>query len=80
MASFGIEDFAKKYGELRPSQFVDIISLVGDKADNIPGFFGVIYWTFIRTVSFFRQIFVGFYEHLEYFLGVCTEHQTLYHW
>lgn len=39
MASFGIEDFAKKFGALSPSQFVDIISLVGDKADNIPGSF-----------------------------------------
>lgn len=37
MASFGMEDFAKKFGELKPSQFVDVISLVGDKADNIPG-------------------------------------------
>lgn len=37
MFSFGMEDFAKKYGTLKPSQFVDVISLVGDKADNIPG-------------------------------------------
>lgn len=41
MASFGMEDFAKKYGELKPSQFVDIISLVGDRADNIPGVEGI---------------------------------------
>lgn len=37
MVSFGMEDFAKRYGDLKPSQFVDIISLMGDKADNIPG-------------------------------------------
>lgn len=37
MVSFGIEDFAEKYGTLNPSQFVDVISLVGDKSDNIPG-------------------------------------------
>ncbi|KAL3619909.1 hypothetical protein CASFOL_034821 [Castilleja foliolosa] len=37
MSSFGMEDFAKKYGTLKPSQFVDMISLVGDKSDNIPG-------------------------------------------
>lgn len=41
MTSFGIEDFAKKYGALKPSQFVDIISLVGDRADNIPGVGGI---------------------------------------
>ncbi|KAL6504115.1 hypothetical protein OROGR_026038 [Orobanche gracilis] len=38
MSSFGMEDFAKKYGTLKPSQFVDVISLVGDKSDNIPGY------------------------------------------
>lgn len=39
MSSFGMEDFAKKYGTLEPSQFVDVVSLVGDKSDNIPGSF-----------------------------------------
>jgi 5'-3' exonuclease len=37
MASFGMEDFAKKFGNLEPAQFVDIIALAGDKSDNIPG-------------------------------------------
>lgn len=32
-----MEDFAKKYGSLKPSQFVDIVALVGDQSDNIPG-------------------------------------------
>ncbi|KAL3619904.1 hypothetical protein CASFOL_034816 [Castilleja foliolosa] len=41
MSSFGMEDFAKKYGTLKPSQFVDVISLVGDKSDNIPGVEGI---------------------------------------
>ncbi|XP_022858299.1 uncharacterized protein LOC111379184 isoform X5 [Olea europaea var. sylvestris] len=41
MVSFGMEDFAKKYGTLEPSQFVDVMSLVGDKADNIPGVEGI---------------------------------------
>ncbi|GMY32661.1 DNA polymerase I isoform X1, partial [Fagus crenata] len=41
MVSFGIEDFAEKYGTLKPSQFVDVISLVGDKSDNIPGVEGI---------------------------------------
>lgn len=42
MVSFGIEDFAEKYGSLAPSQFVDVISLVGDKSDNIPGYFVIV--------------------------------------
>ncbi|XP_010515651.1 PREDICTED: uncharacterized protein LOC104791452 isoform X2 [Camelina sativa] len=41
MASFGMEDFAKKFGSLEPAQFVDIIALAGDKSDNIPGVDGI---------------------------------------
>lgn len=41
MVSFGLEDFAKKYGTLKPSQFVDVVALVGDKSDNIPGVPGI---------------------------------------
>ncbi|XP_020882540.1 uncharacterized protein LOC9313908 isoform X6 [Arabidopsis lyrata subsp. lyrata] len=41
MASFGMEDFAKKFGNLEPAQFVDIIALAGDKSDNIPGVDGI---------------------------------------
>lgn len=41
MVSFGMEDFAKKYDNLKPSQFVDIMALVGDKSDNIPGVEGI---------------------------------------
>ncbi|CAL5394818.1 unnamed protein product [Camellia sinensis] len=36
MVSFGLEDFAEKFGALKPSQFVDVMSLVGDRSDNIP--------------------------------------------
>ena len=39
MVSFGVEDFVKRYGALKPSQFVDVVALSGDKADNIPGIF-----------------------------------------
>ncbi|KAJ7962557.1 DNA polymerase I [Quillaja saponaria] len=41
MVSFGIENFSEKYGALRPSQFVDVMSLVGDRSDNIPGVEGI---------------------------------------
>lgn len=41
MVSFGLEDFAKRYGSLSPSQFVDVVALVGDKSDNIPGVTGI---------------------------------------
>ncbi|CAI9106681.1 OLC1v1005886C1 [Oldenlandia corymbosa var. corymbosa] len=41
MVSYGIEDFVERYGSLKPSQFVDVVSLVGDKSDNIPGVDGI---------------------------------------
>ncbi|KAF7150082.1 hypothetical protein RHSIM_Rhsim02G0083700 [Rhododendron simsii] len=41
LVSFGMEDFAKKYGSLQPSQFVDVMSLMGDESDNIPGIEGI---------------------------------------
>nr|CAD1837345.1 unnamed protein product [Ananas comosus var. bracteatus] len=41
MASFGMEDFARRYGALKPSQFVDVVALAGDKSDNIPGVEGI---------------------------------------
>lgn len=41
MVSFGMEDFAERYGALTPSQFVDVVSLMGDKSDNIPGVEGI---------------------------------------
>ncbi|XP_049396184.1 uncharacterized protein LOC125860299 isoform X3 [Solanum stenotomum] len=41
MVSFGMEEFAGKYGGLQPSQFVDLTSLMGDKSDNIPGVHGI---------------------------------------
>uniref|UniRef100_A0ACD5X1S6 Uncharacterized protein n=1 Tax=Avena sativa TaxID=4498 RepID=A0ACD5X1S6_AVESA len=41
MVSFGVEDFVKRFGALKPSQFVDVVALSGDKADNIPGVDGI---------------------------------------
>ncbi|KAG9447037.1 hypothetical protein H6P81_013165 [Aristolochia fimbriata] len=41
LVSFGVEDFAEKYGGLEPSQFVDLMALMGDKSDNIPGVEGI---------------------------------------
>ncbi|XP_077226801.1 5'-3' exonuclease family protein isoform X2 [Tasmannia lanceolata] len=41
VVSFGLEEFAKRYGALKPSQFVDVVSLMGDKSDNIPGIEGI---------------------------------------
>ncbi|KAF7805315.1 DNA polymerase I, thermostable isoform X3 [Senna tora] len=41
MVSFGVEEFAQRYGALKPSQFADMIALTGDRSDNIPGVDGI---------------------------------------
>ncbi|XP_027345359.1 uncharacterized protein LOC113857548 isoform X5 [Abrus precatorius] len=41
MVSFGVEDFANRYGGLKPFQFADLIALSGDRSDNIPGVNGI---------------------------------------
>ncbi|XP_072060844.1 uncharacterized protein [Arachis hypogaea] len=41
MVSFGVEDFEKRYGGLKPSQFADMVALSGDRSDNIPGVSGI---------------------------------------
>ncbi|KAK7252077.1 hypothetical protein RIF29_35787 [Crotalaria pallida] len=41
MVSFGVEHFEKRYEGLKPSQFVDMIALTGDRSDNIPGVNGI---------------------------------------
>ncbi|KAF5465777.1 hypothetical protein F2P56_015755 [Juglans regia] len=53
MVSFGVEDFAEKYGALKPSQFVDVISLMGDKSDNIPGYFVILFVKLISEQPFY---------------------------
>ncbi|XP_042064736.1 DNA polymerase I-like isoform X1 [Salvia splendens] len=56
MSSFGMEDFARKYGTLEPLQFVDVVSLVGDKSDNIPGVDGIGDVHAIRLITKFGSL------------------------
>ncbi|MCO5560482.1 hypothetical protein L7F22_014097 [Adiantum nelumboides] len=42
--SFGLEDFHARFGDLNPSQFVDILALTGDIVDNIPVPFYDVKW------------------------------------
>jgi 5'-3' exonuclease len=51
MVSFGVEDFVKRYGALKPSQFVDVVALSGDKADNIPGSLLLLFCPMIHASS-----------------------------
>ncbi|NIQ95353.1 MAG: flap endonuclease, partial [Desulfuromonadales bacterium] len=35
-----LERFREKY-DLEPPQFVDVLALMGDKSDNVPGVYGI---------------------------------------
>ncbi len=37
----GVKEVCEKYGLERPEQFIDILALWGDAADNIPGIPGI---------------------------------------
>ncbi|KAK1293934.1 hypothetical protein QJS10_CPA16g00122 [Acorus calamus] len=56
MVSFGIENFVERYGDLKPSQFVDLISLVGDKSDNIPGVNGIGEVNAVKLIAKFGSL------------------------
>ncbi|KAF3340142.1 DNA polymerase I [Carex littledalei] len=56
MVSFGMEDFQKRFGNLTPSQFVDIISLAGDASDNIPGVEGIGEVKAVNLISKFGSL------------------------
>ncbi|CAA7400375.1 unnamed protein product [Spirodela intermedia] len=56
MVSFGLEDFAERYGTLKPSQFVDVVALMGDQSDNIPGVNGIGNVNAIKLITRFGTL------------------------
>ena len=45
------ETFREKYGGLEPAQFVDLLALIGDSADNVPGVPGIGEKTAIKLID-----------------------------
>ncbi|XP_078441214.1 5'-3' exonuclease family protein isoform X2 [Wolffia australiana] len=56
MVSFGLEDFAERYGILEPSQFVDVVALTGDQSDNIPGVHGIGNVNAVKLITRFGTV------------------------
>jgi len=56
IVSFGLEEFAQRFGSIQPTQFVDVIALTGDKVDNIPGVAGIGEKTALKLVQEFGSV------------------------
>jgi len=53
---WGVEDIQKEFSVQRPEQVIDILALMGDTADNIPGAPGVGPKTAVKLISEFGSV------------------------
>ncbi len=68
----GVDEICARYGIERPDQVIDILGLMGDSVDNIPGVPGVGEKTAIKFVQQFGSI-EGLYENLDQLKGKMKE-------
>ena len=68
----GVEEICEKYQIQRPEQVIDILGLMGDAVDNIPGVPGVGEKTAIKLVSLFGSV-EGVYENTDQLKGKLKE-------
>lgn len=54
--SFGLKEFAERFGDIQPSQYLDVLALMGDTVDNIPGVSGVGEVTAIKLIKEFGTV------------------------
>lgn len=48
---FGVKEFQKRFGDIQPWQYLEVLALMGDKVDNIPGLPGVGEVTALKLVK-----------------------------
>lgn len=68
----GVKEICHKYGIERPDQVIDILGMMGDAVDNIPGIPGVGEKTAIKFVQQFDTM-EGLYENLDQLKGKMRE-------
>jgi len=68
----GVKEICEKYGIERPDQVIDILGMMGDAVDNIPGIPGVGEKTAIKFVQQFDSV-EGLYENLDQLKGKMKE-------
>ena len=64
----GVEDIKKKWDIDRPEQVIDLLGLMGDKVDNIPGVPGIGPKTAAKFIKLYDSM-EGIYEHLDQIKG-----------
>jgi DNA polymerase-1 len=68
----GIPEVQERYGIERPEQMIDILGMMGDSVDNIPGIPGVGEKTAIKFIQQFGSM-EGLYENLDQLKGKMKE-------
>ena len=69
---WGPEEVKERYGLERPEQVIDLLGLMGDSADNIPGVPGVGEKTAIKFLQAYGSM-EGLYEHVDELKGKMKE-------
>ena len=69
---WGPEEVKERYGLERPEQVIDLLGLMGDSADNIPGIPGVGEKTAIKFLQAYGSI-EGLYDHVHELKGKMKE-------
>ncbi len=67
-----IPAFQEKFGLENPKQFIDVLALAGDTADNIPGISGVGEKTALKLLQDFKNI-EGIYQNIDKLKGKLKE-------
>ncbi|WP_159522192.1 DNA polymerase I [Sunxiuqinia indica] len=65
---WGVEEVKKKFEIERPEQVIDILGLMGDSSDNIPGCPGIGPKTAMKLISTYHSV-DGIYEHIDELKG-----------
>jgi len=68
MEIWGVPEVCEKFGIERPEQVIDILALMGDTADNIPGCPGVGPKTAGKLITAYHSV-DGLYEHVQELKG-----------
>ncbi len=73
----GKEEIQKRFEIQSPEQFIDILALMGDSSDNIPGAPGVGEKTAIKLIGEFHSL-DNIYQHLDHLKGKVKETLSAY--